>query len=180
MSTPSKSDAASTPSPFSRDLIEKEIAHLKKGRSVRQAQDSRRSKWRVFLFLLALALIGLYGMDPVLFSYNRGDAIDVYLYLHNYGNDREAETMVACGLLTPSDAQELRRRQGSFQDYFVGTKAAEDKAASLVHYMDGVHNLHDHRYDALTPLNKLRYILFIKPGLTPPISWSALNSSIDK
>jgi hypothetical protein len=180
MSTPPPSDAAARPDPFSPDLIAKEITHLKKGRSVRQAQDSRRSKWRIFLFVVVVALLGLYGMDPMLFSYDRGDAIQVYLYLHNYGNDHEADTMVACGLLTPGEAHQLRLRQGSFQDYFDGTKAAEEKAAALVRYMNGVHDLHQYRYAALTPLNKLRYILFMKTGLTPPISWNALNSSIDK
>ena len=180
MKTSPSSGKPARPSPFSRELIEKEIAHLKKGRSVRQTREARGGWTRTLLSLAVLVLVGLYALDPVLFSYHRGEAIRAYLYLHNYGDDRQAEAVAATGLLKPGEVRELNRRRGSFQDYFGGTEAAEQKAAALIRYMDGVRALHEHRYDALTPLNKLRYILFVKTGLTPPIRWDVLNSSIDK
>jgi hypothetical protein len=179
MST-SSSSGSPKPSPFSRDLIEKEIVHLKKGRSTRQAKEERRGRMGGSVFLIVVVLFGLYALDPILFSYNRGEAIRVYLYLHNYGDDRQAEAVGACGLLLPGEVRELNKRQGAFQDYFNGTGAAEKQAAGLIRYMDGVRALHENRYDALTPLNKLRYVLFVKTGLTPPIRWDFLNSSVSK
>lgn len=177
MTTPNPS---TKPAPFARELIEKEIEHLKKGKSVRQARDSRRSRLGAFICGAAFILVGLWGLDPVLYSYNRGEAIHAYLYLHNYGDDHKAAALAACGLLTPDEVHKLNVREGKFQDYFNGTAPAEEKAVALIRYMDGVHALHENRYDALTPLNKLRYILFIKTGLTPPIQWDCLDSSIDK
>ena len=133
-----------------------------------------------FICLVLAVLFGLYALDPILFSYNRGDAIRVYLYLHNYGNDQQAQAVAACGLLLPGEVRELNKRQGSFQDYFNGTEAAEKRADSLIRYMNGVHALHENRYAELSPLNKLRYILFVKTGLTPPIRWDFLNSSVSQ
>lgn len=177
MTTPNPS---TRPAPFSRELIEKEIEHLKKGKSVRQARESHRSRLGVAVCGAVFVLFGLWAMDPVLFSYNRGDAIHAYLYLHNYGDDHKADALAACGLLTPREAHKLSIRQGKFQDYFNGTGDAEQKAAALIQYMKGVRALHEGRYDDLTLLNKIRYILFIKTGLTPPIQWDFLDSSIDK
>jgi hypothetical protein len=176
----SSSSGKAKPSPFSPDLIEKEIAHLKKGRSTRQAQEERRGRLGGSICLILVVLFGLYALDPVLFSYNRGDAIRVYLYLHNYGNDHQAQAVADCGLLLPGEVRELNQRQGSFQDYFSGTEAAEKQGDKLIRYMKGVHDLHENRYNELTPLNKLRYFLFIETGLTPPIRWDFLNSSVSK
>jgi hypothetical protein len=177
--------SSSTPSPdrnspYARELIEKEIDHLKKGRSTREAKEARRGRAGGTIFLVVVVLFTLYALDPFLFSYYRGDAIRVYLYLHNYGDDREAAALAACGLLRPGEVRELNQRQGAFQDYFNGTGPAEEKAAALIHYMDGVRALHKGDYAALSPLNKLRYILFVKTGLMPPIRWDFLNSSVDK
>jgi hypothetical protein len=119
-------------------------------------------------------------MDAIFFSYDRGDAINVYLYLHNYGNDSKANAMADSGLLTPDEVKQLNARQGSFQDYFKGTAAAEARAAELTAYMRQVDALHHGQYEQLSLLNKLRYFLFVKTGLTPPIRWDVLNSSIDK
>lgn len=174
------SSASGKPAPFSRELIEKEIEHLKKRRGVRSAQDTERAWGKALLGLAVVALFWLYAMDPFFFSYNRGDAIRVYLYLHNYGNDAQARAVATCGLLTPSEVVQLDHRAGSFQDYFNGTGPAERKAAELEAYMDQVRALHQGRYESLSLVNKLRYFLFVKTGLIPPIRWQALNSSIDK
>jgi hypothetical protein len=178
MKASSPSGKPAKPAPFARELIEKEIGHLKKGRSVRHAQDQRRGRSHVILWSTLFVLIGLYAMDPVLFSYHRGEAIRTYLYLHNYGNDKKAAALADCGLLTHDEVHELNRRQGAFQDYFNGTGAAEAKAAGLVHFMDEVHALHENRYNDLSFLDKIRYFLFMKTGLTPPIRWDILNSSV--
>jgi hypothetical protein len=172
--------ASGKPAPFARELIEKEIEHLKKRRGVRNTHDTERSLGKGLLCVAVLALLWLYAMDPFFFSYNRGDAARVYLYLHNYGNDAKARAVAGCGLLLPSEVAQLDRRTGSYQDYFNGTGPAEQKAAELIAFMDQVKALHQGRYESLSLVNKLRYFLFVKTGLTPPIRWQALNSSIDK
>jgi hypothetical protein len=169
---PGKSD------PYNRELIEKEIGHLKKGRSVRNAQDQARGWSRTLMFAAICGALWIYIMDPVLFAYHRGDAIRTYLYLHNYGSDPKAAALAASGYFSDYERHGLDERTGSFQDYFVGTEAAEKKADALVRYLQGVHDLHNHNYASLTPLNKFRYVLFVKTGLTPPVRWEFLNPSI--
>ncbi len=171
--------ASSKPAPYARELIEKEIEHLKKRRGVRHAHQDDRAWGKGLLCCAVLGLLWLYAMDPFFFSYNRGDAIRVYLYLHNYGNEAHAQAIAACGLLTSSEVAQLNRRIGSFQDYFVGTSSAEHRGTELLAFMNQVKALHAGRYDSLSVINKLRYFLFVKTGLTPPIRWQALNSSID-
>jgi hypothetical protein len=168
------------PSPFDRGLIEKEIDHLKNRKGTRHAGEVKRAWSKLFLTVAVLGLLWLWGMDAVFFSYNRGDAINVYLYLHNYGNDAKADAVADSGLLTPDEVKQLNARQGSFQDYFKGTAAAEAKAADLIAYMQQVDALHHDHYELLSPVNKVRYFLFMKTGLIPPIRWDVLNSSIDK
>jgi hypothetical protein len=167
------------PDPFRRDLIEKEIAHLKKGRSVRTAGAEARGFSRVVMIAAILGAVALYVMDPLFFAYHRGDAIRAYLYLHNYGNDHKAAELAHSGYLSEYEQQVLDKRLGSFQDYFVGTEAAEKKADALILYLKGVHDLHHDAYAALTPVNKLRYVLFVKTGLNPPVRWEFLNPSIE-
>jgi hypothetical protein len=163
---------------FDRELIEKEIAHLKKGRSVRHAKEEARGFSRSLMVLAILAVLWVYCMDPILFAYHRGDAIRTYLYLHNYGDDRKAAALAASGYFSTIEVQQLNNRAGSFQDYFNGTEAAEKKSAALIRYMQGVHDLHNDNYAALTPLNKFRYVVFVKTGIAPPERWEFLNPSI--
>jgi len=165
---------------FERELIEKEIEHLKNRKSVRHAQEVQRGWSKMLIAAAVLGFLWLYLMDIVLFSYNRGDAIRVYLYLHNYGDDQKASAVANSGLLTPDEVAQLNRRQGSFQDFYNGTEAAEKKAGELIDYMNQVHALHNHQYDSLSTVNKVRYVLFMDTGLIPPTHWDALNSSIDK
>jgi hypothetical protein len=135
MEPSSRRDPQGKPEPFARELIEKEIAHLKKRRSVRNAHDEARSLSRGLMFLAIVAVLWLYCMDPFLFAYYRGDAIRTYLYLHNYGDDKKAAALAACGLLSSIEVQQLDNRAGSFQDYFNGTEAAEKKSASAISTM---------------------------------------------
>ena len=165
---------------YARELIEKEVDHLKKRKGVRSMEETKRAKWKIVVTAAVLAVSWLYFMDPFLFSYNRGDAIRDYLYLHNYGSDAKAHALAASGLLTDYEVRQLNLRQGSFQDYFNGTVPAEKKAADLIAYMDQVHALHEGKYESLSIVNKVRYVLFVKTGIIPPIRWQVLNSSIDK
>ena len=179
LSSPQRKAPPGKPSsPFARELIEKEIAHLKKKGSVRHAQEERRHLSRGLMILAILGVLWLYFMDPILYAYDRGDAIRTYLYLHKYGNDAKAAALAASGFLSAYETQQLDKRQGSFQDYFNGTEAADRKADALIRYLQGVHNLHQDNYPALSPLNKFRYTVFVKTGLTPPAQWEFLNPSI--
>lgn len=179
MSTPSNSQHSSQPQ-FDRSLIDKEIDHLKKRQGVRNAQEAKRGWAKMLVTAAVLGVVWLYFMDVFLFSWNRGDAIRVYLYLHNYGDDQKASALANSGLLTPYEVATLNKRQGSFQDYYNGTGPAEKKAGELIAYMDQVRALHERHYDSLSPVNKIRYGLFMETGLIPPTHWSGLNSSIDK
>jgi hypothetical protein len=174
------SSITTKPAPYSRELIEKEIDHLKNRRGTRNGAEHQRAWSKIIVCAVVAGLIWLWGMDAVLFSYNRGDAINVYVYLHNYGNDAKAAALVQSGLLTSDEVKVLDARQGSFQDYFKGPDAANARADELIGYMHQVSALHAGRYDALSLLNKARYLLFIKTGLTPPSRWSVLDSAIDK
>jgi hypothetical protein len=165
---------------FARELIEKEIDHLKNRKSVRHAQETRRGWSKTIVVAAVLGVLWLYFMDVFLFSYNRGDAIRVYLYLHNYGDDQKAMAVANSGMLTPSEVAQLNRRQGSFQDYFDGTGAAQKKGTELIAYMAEVRALHQRHYDSLSLVNKIRCVLFMDTGLIPPTHWNALNSSINK
>jgi|SRR5579871_1271274 len=176
----SSSTASSSRSAFDPALIEKEIAHLKKRQGTRHAGQEKRTWSKVIVAAGVLGLIGLWVMDALIFSYDRGDAIRVYLYLHNYGSDAKADAVADCGLLTDKEVKRLNAREGSFQDFYAGTRAAEARADELIATMEEVDALHHGHYDLLSPLNKLRYVLFIKTGLTPPTHWTALDSSIDK
>ncbi len=173
-------DASSKPAPFARELIEKEIEHLKKRRGVRSADNTERAWSKILICAAVAGGLWLYAMDPFYFSYNRGDAIRVYTYLHNYGNDARARAVADCGLLEPSEVTALNRRTGSFQDYFNGTGPAEQRAAELIAYMDQVRALQQGQYESLSLVNKVRYFLFVKTGLPLPVRWQVLDSSIDK
>jgi hypothetical protein len=179
MSSPADSTPPGLPR-FDRALIDKEIDHLKKRKGVRHAQESTHDWSKMLVVAAVLGVLWLYFMDVFLFSYNRGDAIRAYLYLHNYGDDQKATALANSGLLTPYEVAQLNRRQGSFQDYFNGTGPAEEKTAELIAYMDQVRALHERHYDSLSPVNKVRYGLFMETGLIPPTHWDELDSSIDK
>lgn len=171
------SDRPAAP-PYARERIEQEIAHLKKPQSTRHAADERRSLGIFVSFLIVSAIVGLYVMDPFLYSWYKGDAIKAYLYLHNYDDDQKARNIAATGILTDSDVEILNHRQGSFQDYYTTRQDAEKDANSVISFMNGLSKLRGGRYDDLDPLSKVRYNLFCRWHLIPPTEWPALNPQI--
>ncbi len=166
--------------PYSRERIEKEIEHLKKKRGTRDAGEQNR-KLGIWVTVLAiLALLVLFFMDPVVYSWERGNAINAYLYLHNFGREEKAQALANCGILSRSDVDTLNHRQGSFQDFFPTPKAAADTADGIVRYMKGAEDLRERHYDKLDVLGKIRYQLFVRWGLVPPSSFDMINPSTDK
>lgn len=165
------------PTPYER--LEPEIAHLKKGSSVRHGPNAKKrfSPWLVLLLLGTL--IWFYIMDPVIHAWYRGEAVRTYLYLHNYGAGPLADELAATGLFTSDEIHTLGNRQGAFQDYYASPQAANHQAEVIIGYMKTVHLLHQGVYDQLDPINRLRYNLFIRPGIPLPTSWSFLDPSVD-
>jgi hypothetical protein len=166
------------PSPFARERIEKEIAHLKKPQSTRHGPNQRMSLGVFTCCLIVFVLVGLFIMDPFVYAWYRGDAIQDYLYLHNYDSDQKANALVATGILSSDDAAVLNARQGSFQDYFVSPEAAEKKADDIIAFMKGLSELRNGPYDNLDTLGKIRYNLFCRWGLIPPSNWPILNPKV--
>jgi hypothetical protein len=164
--------------PFARERIEREIGHLKKRAPVRDAREQSRRVGIWVTTLVVLALLGLFFMDPVAHSWERGDAIHAYLYLHNFGKEDKAQAIAASGIFTASEIDLLNHRQGSFQDYYSSPAAAAATADSIVAYMKGVADLHAQRYDRLDLLGKIRYQLFIRWGIDPPTEWDMLNPAV--
>jgi len=162
------------------DRIEKEIAHLKKGTSVRTApgqQGRKIGSW--VLISVILAIIGFYVMDPFIYALKKSDAIDIYLYLHNCDGKTSTDALLATQIFSDDEIRALNKRQGSFQDYFSSPQEAEAKAAAIVHFIDGLHNLHANRYDQLSTIDKIRCVLFVRNGLLPPMSWNMLNPTVE-
>ncbi|HUB68347.1 MAG TPA: hypothetical protein VL981_12755 [Candidatus Methylacidiphilales bacterium] len=166
------------PDPFARERIEKEIEHLKKPQSTRYGANQKMSLGIFTCCLGVFILLGLFLMDPFKYAWYRGDAIEDYLYLHNYDSDQKANALVATGILSPDDATILNRRQGSFQDYFASPAAAEQKAEDIIAFMKGLSELRNGPYTELDTLGKIRYNLFCRWGLIPPSSWTILNPKV--
>jgi hypothetical protein len=171
---------AGTSSPYARERIEKEIAHLKKSVSVRDPKQQGRTLGAWVLVIGVLGLLWLFFMDPVLRAFKRNEAIHAYLYLHSFGSDAKAQAIAATGVFTPSDIERLNRRQGSFQDYFATPAAATQAADAAVAYFKGVKNFQEGRYEKLDRLGKLRYQLFLRFGLRPPTQWSFIDPSVSE
>ena len=164
-------------STYAPERIEGEVAHLKKRGSVRDAKETRRTLGIWVSILAVAALVWLFCMDPLLYSFKRGDAIHAYLYLHSFGSEAKATAVAATGIITPNEVTYLNQRQGTFQDYFPTPARAAEVADSVIGYMKGVTDLHSGRYDRLDRIGKLRYQLFVRWGLHPPIHWDFLDPS---
>lgn len=161
------------------DRIAPEITHLKKGGSVRDGSNagSKTGAWAASIALGILLV--LFFMDPFLYAMHKSDAIRAYLYLHNHDSTSATDALVASQIFSQDEIMAMNGRQGSFQNYFSSPAQAKHRAASIVGYMSGLHNLHYGDYPQLDPIGKLRYLLFIRVGLYPPTVWSGLNPSID-
>jgi hypothetical protein len=167
------------PSPTPYELIEPEIVHLKKGYSIRYGL---RAKPKTPLWLLLLAFCGLgwlYLMDPVLHAWYKGEAVRTYLYLHNYGAGPLADNLIATRILSADEVDVLNHRQGSFRDYYVSPEAANLKATAIIDYMTALRLLHAGKYQQLDPVGRMRYLLFIRPGIVLPTDWSVLDPSVE-
>ena len=166
------------PSPTPYELIEPEIVHLKKGYSIRHGPRAQK-KAPPWLVILAFCGLGwLYLMDPVLHAWYKGDAIRTYLYLHNYGTGPLADQLIATQIFSTEEVDALNHRHGSFQDYYASPEAANRQAQIIVDYMAALHLLHDGNYQHLDPVGRMRYLLFIRTGIVPPMEWSVLDPTV--
>ena len=160
------------------DRIGSEIAHLNKGSSVRDAgRTSKAGAWAASIALFLL--LGLFFMDPFLYSIHKATAIRAYLYLHSYGAASTTAELVGSGVFSKSEISEMDAQHGSFQSYFTSTTDAKDQAQSTVDFITSMRNLRYGHYQDLDPIGKLRYLLFIRIGLYPPSVWSGLNPSVE-
>jgi hypothetical protein len=171
-------DIPKGPAPTPHELIEPEIVHLKKGYSVRHGPQAKKKTppWMVILVLCGVAW--LYLMDPVLHAWYKGEAIQTYLYLHNYGAGPLVDELIATRIFSANELDALNRRQGSFQHYYASPDAANREAQSIIHYMTALRLLHDGKYQQLDPIGRMRYLFFIRTGIIPPTEWSMLDPSV--
>jgi len=166
----------SPPTPY--ELIDSEIAHLKKGSSIRQGPGAKTNThpWLIILGLCGLAW--LYVMDPFLHAWYKGEAVRTYLYLHNYGTGPLLNDLIATRIFSPDEVEALNHRNGSFQDYYASPEAANREAQTILNYMTAVRLLHAGKYQQLDPVGRARYLLFIRTGIIPPTQWSVLDASV--
>jgi hypothetical protein len=170
-----KTAEGSPPTPY--ELIEPEIVHLKKGYSIRHGQAKKKmSPWLVIVGACGLAW--LYLMDPFLHAWYKGEAARTYLYLHNYGSEPLAESLVATQIFSTDEVNVLNHRHGSYQDYYPSPEAAKTEAETIIQYMTAVRLLHAGRYQQLDPVGRMRFALFIRTGILLPTDWDFLDPSI--
>ena len=174
----SKVPPAKPPSIY--DKIGAEITHIKKGQTgtAREGSDAG-TKTGAWLATIAMGLlIVLFFMDPFLFAMHKSDAIRAYVYLHNYDSASNTDALVATHIFSDDEIAAMNAQHGSFQNYFPSPAAAQQKAAAIVSYVNGLHDLRYGRYEDLDPIGKLRYLLFVRIGLFPPTYWPGLNPSV--
>jgi hypothetical protein len=173
----SKDPAARTATVY--DRIGPEISHLQKGNSVRDRAEARNKKGAWAATIALFILLVLFFMDPFLFAMHKSSAIKAYIYLHNYGSSSSTQAMAASRMFSADELQTMNNRHGSFQSFFASPADAQEAATSAVDFMNKAHNLRYGDYDTLDPIGKLRYMLFIRIGLYPPIVWQGLNPTLD-
>lgn len=163
---------------YGRERIEAEIGHLKKKGSVRDAKARRYAMAWTIVLIAVITLVTLYCLDPLLHSYYKGNAIKAYLYIHNYGNEATAQQLVATGILNREELIVLNRRQGAFQDSYSSPDAANADVQAILDYQAGLRRLQGGDFDKLTPVNKVRYYLFVVPGIPMPTDWQILDPAV--
>jgi hypothetical protein len=161
------------------DRIGPEISHLQKGNSVRDRAEARNKKGTLIASIAILILLGLFFMDPFLFAMHKSNAIKAYIYLHNYGSNSSTQALAASHMFSADELQTMNNRHGSFQSLFTSPADAQAAADSAANFMNEAHHLRYGDYDTLDPIGKLRYMLFIRIGLHPPIIWQGLNPTLD-
>jgi len=161
------------------ELIAPEVGHLKK-KGVTARDGKYKSRVTSWIFTIAIcALLALYFMDPFLYALHKTEAIRAYLYLHSSGAEASAQELAASGIFTDNEIAALNKRDGSFVDYFSSTTDAELSADAVVRYMSSMRSVRVGPYETLDPIGKLRYLLFTRSGLEPPITWTGLSPEID-
>ncbi len=170
--------AQPAPSPYARERIEREIAHLKKPASVRDPKATRRSLAAWLIVLTVGSLLWLFFMDPILHGFKRTDAIHAYLYQRNCGSDQKGLALTGTGVFTPNEIDRLNQRHGAFQELFPSPAAADQTTQAVIEYFKGVADLHAGRYEQLDLVGKIRYQLFVRFGLQPPTDWNVFDSSV--
>jgi hypothetical protein len=164
------------PTPY--ELIEPEIVHLKKGYSIRHGPKAKKGAPPWVVGLALCGFVWLYLMDPILHAWYKGEAIRTYLYLHNYDSGPLADQLIASRIFTPDEVIALNRQQGSYQDYYSTPLVAERQARIIIDYLAKVRLLHEGRYETLDPVGRMRYALFIYPGILLPTDWGFLDPSV--
>jgi hypothetical protein len=161
------------------DQIGPEIVHLQKGTSVRDRAEARNKKGAWIATIAICILLGLFFMDPFLYAMHKSSAIKAYLYLHNYDSDSSTKALEDSQMFTRDEIESMKSLHGSYLSYFSTPVDAEKTAASAVSFMSGVHALHNGDYANLDPVGKLRYMLFVRLGLYPPVAWKGLNPPVE-
>jgi len=164
------------PTPF--ELIESEVSHLKRGSSTRHGPHAKTRTLPWLLVLAFCALAWLYTMDAVIHAWDKGEAIRAYLYLHNYGTGPLADRLAATGIFSREEIDVLNHRSGSFQGYYTSPDAAALKAQGIIDHMTAVQLLHDGKYEQLDRVGRVRYLLFIRPGVFVPTDWAFLDPTV--
>jgi len=173
----SRDPAPRVPSIF--DQIAPELEHLDRGgRSAREG-DRTKSKAGAWATSIALCfLLALFFMDPFLYALHKSAAIRAYVYLHNHASESATHALVASGIFSKGEIAAMNERPGPYQDYFTSPSDAEERASSVIDFMKGTRDLRHGQYSELDPVGKLRYLLFVRMGLTPPVTWKGLNPSV--
>lgn len=174
-----KSDTASAPAPLTpRELIDKEIEHLKKRKMARYGDKPVRRASIWLAVVVVGGLIWLYIMDPVMHAWYKYDAAHAYRYLHNYGGGNELTELATSGILSPEEIHELNRSTNTDKDYYSTPLAGAKAARAIVDYMASVRQLHAGAYGNLDTLGRVRYTLFVRYGIIPPTKWNFLDPGI--
>lgn len=163
-----------------QELIEKEVAHLKKKRGTARYGDKpvrRASIWG--LVIVMCGIVWLYIMDPVLHAWYKGEAIHTYTYLHNFGTSEQATELATSGILRPEEIVELNRSQKTDKDYYATPRDALQTAHTIILYMNSVRKLHDGKYEKLDFIGTIRYDLFLRNGLPTPTAWDGLDPAVN-
>ena len=160
------------------ELIEHEVAHLKKRGTARHGDKPHRSFALGTTLFILCAVLGLYILDPIMHAWYRYDAIHAYTYLHNFGVGKEADELATSGLFRPEEIVQLDRNLETDKDDYATPQDAAKTARTILHYMASVKALHAGRYEQLDWFERFRYDIFIRAGLMPPTAWDFLDPDV--
>ncbi len=168
---------SSTP-PTPHELIQKEVAHLKKRSTARLGDKPARTVSLWVLVVIGLGLLWLYAQDPILHAWYKDDAIKAYAYLHNHGTGKDADQLAGCGIMRPEEVVQLNQSLDPSATTYATPKDAAEVAQTVLAYVSSVKMLHTGHYESLDPVGRVRYTLFIRPGIPLPVAWDFLDPSV--